>query len=169
MIIKTIEDESPVDHWGMLNVRNKIVLDLGCGRMWDIRPTTPEFFLNQGASKVIGVEMWDNERIWYKENVQDDRLTVFTDKVTTPEALRSLIQTHNPEVIKCDIEGDEAILMDFNSDDFKDIDEIAAEYHNVEMKSMFLDKYLFWGFRSVEMFALNGFDFEQQGVIYLKK
>ena len=53
-----VESENPLHHWNWLNVKDQVVLDLGCGFHfiedgWD---TTPEFFLKKGASKIIGLD-----------------------------------------------------------------------------------------------------------------
>ncbi len=142
---------------------------MGCGRTWNQEPTTPEYFLNCGASKVIGVEIWDNERIWYEENVPDERLTVITDLIDTVGKLKTYIKTYNPQAIKCDIEGYESLFVDFNEEDFNGVDEMAIEYHNSEMRKMIHDNYLYWGFNSIDGFSMDGFKVEEQGVIHIKK
>jgi len=161
-----IEREEPKDHWGMLIVRGRIVLDLGCGRTYQQEITTPEYFLNSGASRVIGVELQENEKKWFDRNVTDSRLLVITDKVDTAEKLMFYVDAYCPDVIKCDIEGDEKILEDF---DFTGIGEIAIEYHSPEMKKMIEENFSRWGFDKIELFSMNLFDFQKQGVIYLVK
>jgi len=163
-----IGSEFPQDHWGFLNVVDKRVLDLGCGRMWDIRPTTPEFFLNNGAKMVVGVEMWPNEEKWFDENVIDGRLVVHTDTIDSTEKILKYL-ANKPQVIKCDIEGAELYLEPLTKNDFVSVEEMAIEYHSAAMKSMIENKYNDWGFESLKVIYINGFDFTEQGVIFLKK
>jgi hypothetical protein len=165
---RRIVSELPTDHWNMLQVKDKRVLDLGCGRMWD-NPTTPQYFLDEGANSVIGVEMWPNERIWFFENVKDVRLTVITDEIKTVEQLKGYLLIFKPQVIKCDIEGMEKLFMDFTAKDFETVEQMAMEYHGPDMKKMVEDKYLTWGFKEIFGFTMDNFNKEEQGVIYIKK
>lgn len=167
--MKNIASENPQDHWSMLDVKDKVTLDLGCGRMWGIRPTTPEFFLNNGAKSVLGVEMWDNERIWYLENVPDHKLTVVTDEIKTPEQLSAYFKSVRPQAVKCDIEGYESLLNQIDVSDFDSIGEMAIEYHSKEMKEMIDTNYERWGFKDIEHYYMSNFDPNEQGVIHIKK
>jgi len=167
--MKSIESENPIHHWSMLNVKDRVTLDLGCGRMWDIRPTTPEYFLNQGASKVVGIEMWDNERIWYAENVPDPKLTIITDEINTPEQMANHLRIVQPQAVKCDIEGFESLLNEIPIELFNGIEEMSIEYHDADKLAMIKDNYQRWGFKTIEQYYMSNFNPNEQGVIHLTK
>lgn len=125
-----IISESPKDHWSELNVHNKVVLDLGCGR-WDakiLEDTTPHYFIQQGASKVIGIDIQGSE-VEYMKNVMIKNCDFFQQNVNNSDILRKIIQEHKISIIKMDIEGNEIILCDMLSDDFINVEAIGVEYH----------------------------------------
>ncbi len=165
---RRITSENPDVHWNMLAVKDRVVLDLGCGRMWDL-PTTPEYFLKQGATKVIGVEMWEPERIWYEENFPDAPLTIHTDFIDTASKFKSYINSCQPQAIKCDIEGYEKLLEDFDANDILTVEEMAIEYHYAAVRKMIYDNYQHWGFSNLDNYSMDGFNVEEQGVIHIKK
>jgi predicted RNA methylase len=68
-IIRTIENESPDTHWGFLPVKDKVVLDLGCGLNSEFMPTPYFFIQERGASKVIGVDPNEQSYQWYKQKI----------------------------------------------------------------------------------------------------
>ena len=164
IITGNITCENPNEHWSRLNVKNKTVLDLGCGRTWNQKPTTPEYFLSQGAKAVIGVEMWINECDWLKNKIRDSRFLIICHEIKTADDIHSYLEVYKPEIVKCDIEGRESIL---NETDLSCVKEIAIEYHNEEMKAMIEKGFRQWGFNRLELWSMNGFDVEKQGVIYL--
>ena len=62
-----IRDENPENHWGFLPVKDKVVLDLGCGVNSEFVPT-PWFFLEmRKAKKVYGVDPDPNSYEWFKK------------------------------------------------------------------------------------------------------
>jgi len=164
-----IKSENPEDHWGFLNVKNKTVVDFGCGRTWNQNPTTPEFFLQKEAKKVIAIEMWPNEIEWFKENVKNENLILITDQIDSGEKIKKYIVEYKPEVIKCDIEGAEKYLYELSNEIFNPVQEMAIEYHDEEIKSKIISECIKWGFNYISLFSINGFDFDKQGVIFIKK
>jgi hypothetical protein len=58
-VTELITSEDSSVHWKHLEVSDKVVLDLGCG-FWeieDIQESSPVYFKNKGAKKIIGVDM----------------------------------------------------------------------------------------------------------------
>lgn len=166
-VYKHIKSEEPRDHWGMLNCKGHIVLDLGCGRH-GTSVSTPEFFLNKGATKVYGVEMSHSEKPYY-DSLNNPGLKVFTDQVTTIQQLYYYLVLLAPEVIKMDIEGYECLLAEISTDDMATVQEIAVEYHTQALRHLIEHNFRRLNFEHVEFYELTGFNPEEQGVIYLKK
>jgi predicted RNA methylase len=68
--------EHPYLHWRYIDVENRIVLDLGCGR-WssqDKHLSTAEFFIRMGAKRVIGVDCDNKEITALQEKLTNDSL-----------------------------------------------------------------------------------------------
>jgi hypothetical protein len=164
-----IQTENPHDHWGFLEIKDNVVLDLGCGRTFNQTPTTPEYFLQQGAKQVIGVEMWPNEVEWFIELIKDERVFFNVDKVDYWQKLKFYLKFCNINIIKCDIEGDEKMFERANSEDLVNVKEIAFEYHNPDMKKLIKNNYESWGFKDIKIMSMNGFNADDQGVIHIKK
>lgn len=152
-MIKTDEfnimSENPEDHWSKLDVCGKNVLDLGCGR-WEassFEETTPNFFLNQKANKVVGVDIEDNE-IHFFTNINPPNCIFIKCDVSNADTLISLIKKYEIEVIKMDIEGNEIILKDIEIKDFKNISSIAVEYHLNVDKNLLVETLANLGFKN---------------------
>ena len=52
-----ITSAEPDNHWGFINFKDKIVLDLGCGKFHSTI-STYDLFLQNGAKQVIGVGLF---------------------------------------------------------------------------------------------------------------
>lgn len=158
--MKKITSEEPVDHWGFLNVKDKVVLDLGCSKFHSTIPTY-EWFLQQEASKVIGIDLGEEQS---NENFTFYRLCIDSD-----EKIKNLLQEHPIDVIKADIEGAEKYFKNITQEDFKDVTELAIEYHDEEMKELVLSKLAEWAFGIVDTYQLFDIDIARMGVIHAKK
>lgn len=73
-----VNNENPIEHWQYINVKDRVVLDLGCGRWEKIEhrnqdwPTTPEYFLMNSAKEVIAVDADSGEIEWFTNKFNDD-------------------------------------------------------------------------------------------------
>lgn len=152
MIITT---ENPEFHWGFVNVKNRTILDLGCGRVWsnDRKRSsdkhlhwqdTPEFFLNRGAKKVIGVDSRTYEIERYKDdyfyNSQNSLFLV--DEIKSSIQIESYLEKYKPDCVKCDIEHNEIILKDVNNELFASVKEWYIECHTNELYQIVSNKLL---------------------------
>lgn len=144
-----IASENPKDHWDDLDVAGKNVLDLGCGR-WDansFEETTPYFFINKGASSVVGIDVVKEEVDFFKSK-QLTNCTFIECSVRDKDTLLKLIADHKIDVIKMDIEGNEVILKDIEMKDFQNISSIAVEYHLNVDKNLLVETLANLGFKN---------------------
>ena len=142
-----VDNENPNLHWEFVNVDGRIVLDLGCGRWEHIEhrdpnwPTTPEYWINKGASFSIGLDSDSNEINWFNDQFNDDSRYKFECMFISSTAdMANLISTYNPDCIKCDIEGGESTLFDLDDDIFCKIDEYYIETHGDELYNRCIEK-----------------------------
>jgi ubiquinone/menaquinone biosynthesis C-methylase UbiE len=166
MRTKIINSEDPKIHWSdITDVTGRVVLDLGCG--WVGEGSTPGYFLERGAAKVIGVDATQSDVDKLKGRYPDQ--TFICRVVCDAPDLQRLLDDHNPDVIKMDIEGWEIVLDKIN--DLKNVTEVAIEYHDFNCKSIVIKKLSEWGF---DIFAVNSFgyhctDTKIMGVIHARK
>jgi len=141
-----ITTENPEVHWGFVNVKDRLVLDLGCGRVWHTDrqrssdkhlhwPDTPEFFLNRGASQVIGIDprQYEIERYQDEYLYNDGKGVFFNATIHTAVDIQYWIEKFNPNCVKVDIEHQEKVLVDLPSDIIKKVDEWYVECHTDEL------------------------------------
>jgi SAM-dependent methyltransferase len=157
--MKKITSEEPKEHWSFLNSKDKIVLDLGCGKFYS-SISTAQWFLNEGANKVIGVDLKE-------EPIDDPKFVPYAKAISSKEDLEYFFY-YMPEVIKCDIEGAEKY--------FKDIDQLpssvtqfAVEYHDNETKNICQDRLNRWGFKNIELYQLFNENTNRIGVFHAWK
>lgn len=167
---KIVYSENPLEHWSdVTDLVNKSVLDLGCGWISQGFESTPEYFLNRGAIKIIGVDETCSEIEKLRELYPSH--TFLCQRINVKEDLIELITTYNPQFIKMDIEGFEILLKDIPVEVFKNVEEMAIEYHNSECKQIILNKFNDLNFK---VFALNNFGFyctdsNIMGIVHAKK
>jgi hypothetical protein len=173
-MIKHITSENPADHWRFLNVKDKIVMDMGCS-FWDSTwnedwLSSSEYFVSKGAKKVIGFDAAKHDIDRYNELYQNDiRYEIFHLYVNDKLGLEFILNKYKPQVIKCDIEGAEINFEDLNLDIFENIEEMAIEYHNGPTLEM-CKKYLpIWGFKNIDIYQLHGLDLNSVGVYHAWK
>jgi hypothetical protein len=162
-----IKSEDPMDHWSFLNVKNKRVLDLGCGR-WEakeLEKTTPLYFLASGAAAVVGVDINEEEISFFKDqNISNTEfICVNLDSI---DKLMSIINQYKIQSIKMDIEGHEGIILNASTEDFKDIESIAIEYHITVPSYPLIQKLKEFGFT---IKYLGKLWVENMGVIFAEK
>lgn len=165
---KVVHSEDPLEHWSdITNLQDKVVLDLGCGWLFQPFQSTPEYFLSRGASKIIGVDASCGEIQQLNEKYPHHQFICKT--ITKVEDLLELL-SHQPQVIKMDIEGYESLMNEITKEQFSSVEEIAVEYHNPTCKQILTTKLEEFGF---EIFAINQFgwfctDINQMGIMHAK-
>lgn len=130
MINGVIHSENPIDHWAHINASDKVVLDLGCGFWTDEERKsgngTARYFISQNPRKYIGI---DSNRSDIQRLSGEFKDHIFLEeRIQSKEQIINLVCQHNPELVKCDIEGSEIALFGLN--DAITIREIAIETHN---------------------------------------
>jgi hypothetical protein len=154
-----ITSEEPEIHWPFLKVKDKVVLDLGCGIFYS-QQATPDWFVNEGASKVIGVDLG---------NDKPSHFTYHKKPINSKTDLLDLLHEYKPDVIKCDIEGAEVYFSDISADDMKSVTQFAVEYHDNDLKLLMDKKIKDWGFENSDTHQLFDEDIDRIGVIYAWK
>lgn len=148
-IKETTNSENPSLHWKYIECKDQIAIDLGCGRWEHVEyrdqswPTTPEYLLQLGASKVYAFDIDEKEIQWYRDNlcVKYPNLIVFTANINDTNALREIYQQCKPDVIKCDIEGNEKFLLQLTDEEFTSVNMYAIETHSNELYNSFIAKF----------------------------
>jgi hypothetical protein len=57
--------------------------------------------------------------------------------------------THQPKVVKCDIEGYERVFLELSDEEFTSIDFYALETHSDELYNAFIDKFNALGYEII--------------------
>ena len=145
--MKEVNNENPNEHWQFVDVIDKTILDLGCGRWESVEyrdsnwPTTPEFWIQKGANKVIGVDSDQNEIDWFmKKHINNICFNFKCMMINSPQDLLNLINEYTPEIIKCDIEGGEIHFVNLNNDIVKQIQQYYIETHSDELYNKCISK-----------------------------
>lgn len=155
-MIKTILSEEPDIHWNFLHPKDKLVLDLGCDKFLSSKHSA-QWFVEQGATYVLGVDL---HHIGYDH----PRFTMDVKNIDCPEKINSLLKGFKPDILKVDIEKAEVHFKDIVK--MPSVEELAIEYHTVELKKLMEEMIDAWGFKNVETYQLFDLDVEEQGVLY---
>lgn len=167
---KIVNSEDPLEHWSDIqNVEGKIVMDLGCGWLFQNHQSTPEYFINRGAKHLIGVEAACSEI--EKLNTLYPTQTFVCKTILTEGDLKELFNTYKPEVIKMDIEGYESVINQMISEDWSSVEEIGVEYHNPTCKLILETKLVEFGFKitNVNQFGWFCTDTNIMGILHAKR
>lgn len=112
--------------WGFLDVKGQVVLDIGADY-----GSTAAFFLNKGAVKVICVESYDNDYAALAELAKKEpRIEAIHKHISSSVHFETFIVTYQPDVVKIDIEGGEAYLLDIRPCVARRVREYGIELHN---------------------------------------
>jgi glycosyltransferase involved in cell wall biosynthesis len=168
--MKNIPTEDPKHHWSFLDVKDKLIMDMGCsfyeayynpGML-----SSAEWFIENGAAQVIGFDGDPDEvkkyNIVYKN---DPRYEIFELWLDSPDHIRKLLE-FKPQVIKCDIEGAEINFLPITKKEMECVEEIAFEYHDVPTREMCEIKLKEWGFDFIEQYSILDRNPEEQGVYH---
>ena len=171
--MKNIPTEDPKHHWSFLNVKDKLVLDMGCsfyeayyhpGML-----SSAEWFIENGAVQVIGFDGDPAEVEKYNVVYKNDpRYEVFELWLDSTDHIKKLLE-FKPQIIKCDIEGAEINFMPITKEEMDCVEEIAFEYHDVATREMCEKKLPEWGFDYIEQFSILDRHPDNQGVYYGRK
>jgi hypothetical protein len=167
---KIVNSENPLEHWNDIkNVKNKIVMDLGCGWLFQNHESTPEYFINRGAKLLIGVDASCGE-INTLNNLYPMHIFL-CKRITSSNDLIDLFTEYKPQVIKMDIEGYETLIEYMDIFHWESVEEIAIEYHNSVAKSIVENKLEELNFEITNLNAFGWFctDVNTMGIIHGKK
>jgi len=170
MNTKIVNSEDPQEHWSDIkNVEGKIVLDLGCGWLFQPHESTPQYFINRGASIVIGVDATCSETNQLQDKYPEHIFVCKT--IITEQDMIDLFELYRPQVVKMDIEGYESVIDKMNIEHFESIEELAIEYHNPVCKSILDIKLPEFGYEitNVNQFAWFVTDTNIMGIMHAKK
>lgn len=144
-----VDNENPYLHWKYIECSNEIVADLGCGRWESVEyrdlswPTTPEYLLSLGASKVYAFDVDKNEIQWYKNNIstKSPQIEAITLSIDSLDKIRHIYSIYKPTVIKCDIEFNEHLILGLTDIEFCSIKFYAIETHSNDLYDSFLNRF----------------------------
>lgn len=162
MVIKKINTENPNYHWEFIDCKDKIVLDLGCGRWEKIEyrdpnwPTTPEYFIQKGATTVYALDSDSEEIDWYTKNVSNiiNVIPVF-GYIRNTQDIRFILNKYKPNTVKCDIEGFEEALLHLTDEEFSSVEFYALETHSENLYNQFMRKFEALNYKIVAVVVLT--------------
>jgi SAM-dependent methyltransferase len=154
-----INSEEPKEHWSFLDIPGKIVLDLGCGKFYSSL-STAQWFLDEGAAKVIGVDI-------SKEEIDDPKYVGYGKPITSKEDLEYFLH-YMPEIIKCDIEGAEKYFNKIKQLPTS-VKQFAVEYHDNDLKTICENAIIRWGFEHMTVYQLFNENTDRVGVLHAWK
>jgi len=145
--------QHPSDHWSAscVNVKDRIVLDLGCGffgltnsfreghTSWFYHIplsnmiSTTQYWLNLGAKQVIGLDANEEDIKHLQGQIAQDNVLFFHESITSARQLAALIKTYKADVIKADIEGAESCIIELSDEEFRLVKEYYIEIHSQEL------------------------------------
>ena len=140
MRVKPWEDLDLETHWGWLDVRDKVVLDVGADY-----GSTADFFLQRGAAKVIAVE-GDPRSFRRLKALAEQRanLKAVQKRISSVADWRDLLSSYTVHVVKVDCEGGEGFLPDLDDRLFRKPEAWAVELHTREQAERWGNAYP-WG------------------------
>ena len=170
MKTKVVNSENPIEHWSdITNIDNKIVMDLGCGWLFQPFQSTPEYFISRGAKLLIGVEA-DGGEVQKLQTLYPNH-TFICKTILSETHLIELFWTYRPQVIKMDIEGYESVINKMTSEQWISVEEIGVEYHNPTCKEILERKLSEFGFEITNINTFGWFctDVNIMGIMHAKR
>lgn len=162
-----LNNENSAEHWKYIDVKDKTVLDLGCGR-WnkvekveDTWLTTPEHFVKHGAKKVIGVDIDSEEITWFSNKFgHNASYTFLCQSINSAQDVIDLYTTYKPDCVKCDIETNEKYLLQLTKEQFCSVNHYYIETHGRELYLQFLNvlsQYNYYINEQIDLTHTNGY------------
>lgn len=159
--IKQINTENPNSHWEFMECSGEVVLDLGCGRWEHVEyrdpswPTTPEYLIQKGASKVYALDSDPAEFEWFRTTFQNNQnITPILGMIRTAEDATYLLKKYTPTVVKMDIEGFENTFLNISDECFDSVKFYAIEAHSEFLFIEFMNKFKNRGYQIVGIIEL---------------
>ena len=149
MIEYNIYSENSQHHWGPINVKDRNVLDLGCGRSWtkELNHSSSIYFGECGAKSVVSVDASKSEIDYFNSvNPDKNKYTFLCMRIDGIDDIRYLLSKYKFDAIKCDIEGFETAFYNITKLEMEDVKEFALEYHSSEILNNMTLKLIEWGF-----------------------
>jgi SAM-dependent methyltransferase len=160
--MKNVNNENSKEHWEFVNVKDRIVLDLGCGRWNKVEQvddswlTTPQYFIEQGAKKVIAVDIDPIEVDWFMNKFKDNNQYEFIlNNISSTEHIISLYNAYKPSCVKLDIEGSEQYLLEIDELSFCSVSEYYIETHGQKIYNQFIEIFANYGYNIRELIDLT--------------
>jgi SAM-dependent methyltransferase len=161
-----VNNENPIEHWQYINVKDRVVLDLGCGR-WEkveIRDknwlTTPEYFLANAAKKVVAIDADPEEIEWFTNKFNNDNLKFILKSINSTQDIIELYNIYKPDCVKCDIETNEKFLLGLTKEQFCSVKEYYIETHGNNLYFTIIDllnKYNYSIYHQIDLTHTRGY------------
>lgn len=172
--IKQINTENPNQHWEFIECNDAVVLDLGCGRWEHVEhrdpswPTTPEYLIQKGASKVYALDSDSREYEWFNNTFSNnEKIVPILGSITSAKDAATVLKEYTPTVVKMDIEGFENSFLDLSNEEFSSVNFYAIEAHNDDLFNRFVEKFNQCGYKIVGIIELT--HAHKMKVIFAKK
>lgn len=143
---RTWTNDMPSEHYptDCVNVKDKNVLDLGCGCFQRLGgnnyPSTSEHWIDLGASRVVGLDIVKEDVDILIGRIPSPKGLFINEAVSSPEQVKKLIVEYNIDVVKSDTEGAERFLLDMPDEDFKLVKEWYIETHDIGLYNRSMEK-----------------------------
>jgi hypothetical protein len=144
-----ILSENSEHHWPYSNTKNRILLDLGCGRhdTHNLYQSSAVYLGELGATKVIAIDGRESEIEYFNlANIDTKKYTFLHQFINTANDIRNLLNAYQPTAIKCDIEGFETVFYEITKEEMNDVLDFSLEYHSLEIREKMIQKITEWGF-----------------------
>jgi hypothetical protein len=166
----SIQSENSEYHWLYFNPKEKIVLDLGCGRhdTNQVEHHSPTYFLQQGALKVLAIDSRQSE-VDYFNSLNLENLEVRSMFIDNTDIVRNLLNESKATALKCDIEEWEKVLYGLDKKDMEQVTDLAIEYHTEEIREHIIAKMNEWGFNIIAEGKFGFVHAPQMGVLFAEK
>ena len=122
-------------HWKYLSFVDKTVLDLGADY-----GSTVEYFLRNGARKIIAVEGTEKYASkLYRFFGKNKRVVCIRKWIAYGKDISQLIEKYLPDIVKIDIEGEEKCLLDVDIEALVKVKEWLVETHTEQLYRVIKD------------------------------
>lgn len=128
--------------YGLLDVRDQVVLDLGAER-----GSTAQYFLAEGASKVLVSERDPKHVARLHAQADTDSRIVVLRPLLKPVLYERWMAAHQPSRVKCDIEGGEEHLLTCSRVAFRTPEAYTIETHSPALHAALVARLAECGYR----------------------